>query len=159
LTGLTVIDEQQIFEQLSLIKANIPTVLATAIEIVAHKQEIIQEAVSYAQNLVESAQAKANQILNESAIIRKAELEAIKIKVQTEQECQQIQEETREETEKWRQLTMTECEEMQKGADDYADAVLGNLEQQLQDMLTVIRKGRQELVDLPSAQEIPPKVN
>jgi cell division septum initiation protein DivIVA len=159
LTGLTIIDEQQILEQLNLIKTNLPTALATAIEILAYKQQIIQEAVTYAHHVVESAQIQANQILNESAIIRKAELEATTIKIQAEQECQQLKSETQSKIEKWRELTIAECQEMQAGADDYADAVLGNLEKQLKDMLSVIHKGRQQLLDTPSIEEINAEVD
>lgn len=149
LTGMIIIDEQQALNQLELIKTKLPTALAAAIEINSRKQEIIQEAVNYARNLVESAKVQANQILNESAIIRKADLEAAKIKFQTEQECRQLKQQTREEVERWRQYAITECREIQVEADDYADAVLGNLEQQLKDMLGVINQGRQQLATIP----------
>jgi cell division septum initiation protein DivIVA len=153
LTGMIIIDEQQALDQLELIKTNLPTALAAAIEITSRKQEILQEAVNYARNLVESAQAQANQILNESAIIRKAELEAAKIRFQTEQECRQLKQQTQEEVERWRQYAITECQEIQAGADDYADAVLGNIEHQLKDMLGVIYKGRQQLAAIPPPQQ------
>ncbi len=153
LTGMIIIDEQQALNQLELIKTNLPAALAAAIEITSRQQEILQEAVNYARNLVESAQAQANQILNESAIIRKAELEAAKIRFQTEQECRQLKQQTQEEVERWRQYTITECQEIQAGADDYADAVLGNLEEQLKEMLGVIGKGRQQLANIPPPQQ------
>jgi flavodoxin len=149
LTGMIIVDEQKILNQLELIKTNLPTVLATAIEITSHKQEILQEATNYARNLVESAQAQANQILNESAIIRKAELAAAKIRFQTEQECRKLKQQTQEEIKQWRQYATTECQEIQAETDDYADAVLGNLEEQLKDMLGVIGKGRQQLANIP----------
>jgi hypothetical protein len=38
-----------------------------------------------------------------------------------------------------------ECDDIQNGADDYADAVLTSIEQQLTEMLRVIRNGRQQL--------------
>jgi cell division septum initiation protein DivIVA len=153
LTGMTIVDEQQVLNQLELIKTNLPIALAAAIEITSRKQEILQEAVNYARNLVESAQAQANQILNESAIIRKAELEAAKIRFQTEQECRKLKQQTQEEVERWRQYAITECQEIQAGADDYADAVLGNIEEQLKDMLGVICKGRQQLAAMPPPQQ------
>jgi hypothetical protein len=40
---------------------------------------------------------------------------------------------------------MAECEEIQNGADDYADHVLGSIEQQLNEMMRVIRNGRQQV--------------
>ncbi|NEO66806.1 MAG: DivIVA domain-containing protein, partial [Moorea sp. SIO4G2] len=47
--------------------------------------------------------------------------------------------------EQMRQMTLAECEEIQNGADAYADGVLYNIEQHLSDMLRVIRNGRQQL--------------
>ncbi|MBE9166348.1 hypothetical protein IQ238_01955 [Pleurocapsales cyanobacterium LEGE 06147] len=149
LTGMTIIDKQQALNQLELVKTNLPIALAAATEITSREQEILQEAINYARNLVESAQTQANQILNESAIIRKAELEAAKMRFQTEQECRRLQQKTQEEVERWRQIATTECQEIQAEADDYADAVLANIEQQLKDMLGVIDKGRQQLANMP----------
>ncbi len=42
-------------------------------------------------------------------------------------------------------LALAECEEIQAGADEYADRVLKEMELQLAEMLRVIRNGRQQL--------------
>lgn len=44
-----------------------------------------------------------------------------------------------------RQKAIAEFEEIQQGADEYADAVLNNLEQQLKEILRIIYNGRQKL--------------
>ena len=44
-----------------------------------------------------------------------------------------------------RARAIAECDEIQNGADDYADHVLDSIEQQLTNMLQVIRNGRQQL--------------
>jgi hypothetical protein len=48
-----------------------------------------------------------------------------------------------------RHMALEECEDIQNGADDYADAVLNSIEQQLSEMLRVIRNGRQQLQPEP----------
>jgi hypothetical protein len=50
-----------------------------------------------------------------------------------------------QEIEQLRHQTMRECDQIQNGADQYADAVLNHLEQQLSDMLKVVINGRQQI--------------
>ena len=145
LTELVILDQGALFARLNAIKEILPPELATAIEIVNRRQEIIAEAENYALRLVESAEERANSIIQESAIVRQAELDGAKTRLKTEQECEQLRETTQNEIQQWRQDAIAECEEIQMGADNYADGVLGNIEQQLQDMLTVIQNGRQQL--------------
>lgn len=144
-SNLTIIERHRILNQLYLIKKLLPQALNLAIDILHRRQEIIEEAESYSHNLVRSAQEKASKILNESAIIHQAELEANKLRYQVQQECEQLQQQTQATITHWRELAMAECKDIQTEADDYADAVLDNIEQQLQQMLQVITNGRQQL--------------
>ena len=145
LTELIILNKEQLLNQLYLIKTKLPVEFTRATDILHHKCQIIQEAEDYARNLVKSAEDSAAQILSKSALIRQAELEATKIMFQVHKECEQLRQKTYAEIEQLRQTTIAECQEIQVGSDNYADAVLGDLEQQLGDMLTVIRNGRQQL--------------
>ncbi|MGL5940038.1 MAG: hypothetical protein ACRC2S_06560 [Waterburya sp.] len=145
LTELTILDAVLLLEQLNQIKANLPVELITASEILNRRQEIISEAESYAYLIVESAEKKALEIVQESAIVRQAELDGAKIRLKVEQECEQLKQATKNEIEQWRHSAIAECQVIQKEADLYADSVLGDLEQKLQDMLTVVQNGRQQL--------------
>jgi len=145
LTELVILDQGALLDRLNAIKEILPKELATAIEIVNRQQEIIAEAENHALRLVESAEERANSILQESAIVRQAELDGAKTRLKTEQECEQLIETTQNEIQQWRQDAISECEEIQTGADNYADGVLSNIEQQLRDMLIVIQNGRQQL--------------
>jgi hypothetical protein len=145
LTELVIVDQGVLLERLNAIKEILPVELTAAIEIVNRRQEIIAEAENYALRLVESAEERANSLIHESAIVRQAELNGAKTRLKVEQECEQLRETTQNEIQQWRQNAIAECEEIQMGADDYADGVLGNIEHQLQDMLTVIENGRQQL--------------
>lgn len=145
LTELVILDEGNILEHLDAIKAKLPSELATAIKILQHKREIISEAEDYARRLVRIAEERATAIIQESAIVSQAKLEAAKITSETQQECDRLRQETEAEITQWRESAIAECQEIQVGADRYADGVLSSVEQQCQEILTVIQNGRQQL--------------
>ena len=133
-TELTIVDEDLLLDRILYIQENLPVELATAIEIVTRRQEIIADAQGYACLIVKSAEEKAGRMLQESAIVRQAELDGAKIRLKTEQECEQL-----------RQNTIAECEAIQMDADNYVDAVLGDLENRLHEIIAIVHNGRQRL--------------
>ena len=170
LTRRTLVDEEQLLDQLDLVRLNLPPAFQEAQAIVYQKQEIILKAEKLAQEIIEVAQDKAAQILNETNIVRQAELVAQQIQQQMQQECDALREETLDEVDKLRRQAqqeveqirlraIAESEEIQQGADEYADSVLQNIEYQLHNMLQIIRNGRQQLQpppnrNLPSSKKI-----
>ncbi|MDJ0688282.1 MAG: DivIVA domain-containing protein [Xenococcaceae cyanobacterium MO_188.B32] len=145
LTELIILDREQLLEKLDLIKTKLPLLLAHAQDILNNEREIIRSAESYAHNLIKSAEERAAQILSKSALVREAELEASKIMFRVHKECEQLRQKNQAEMEHLRETTLAECQTIQVGSDRYADAVLGNLEQELGNILAVIRNGRQQL--------------
>jgi cell division septum initiation protein DivIVA len=161
-TQRTLVDEEALLAQLDLVRENLPTAVEDAEKIVRQRDEILLSAEEYAQEIMEAAERRADQMLDEMGIIQQAELEASQIRQQVQQECELIQEQTlaeiermrlqaQQELEQMRQLALVDCEDIQNGADDYADAVLTSIEQQLSDMLRVIRNGRQQLQPEPTS--------
>jgi F0F1-type ATP synthase membrane subunit b/b' len=160
LTQRTLVDEEVLLAQLDLVRENLPAAFNEAEKIVRQREEIILQAEEYAQEIMEAAERRADQILDEMGIIQQAELEANQIRKRVQQECEAIQEQTlseiermrlqaQQELEQMRQLALAECDDIQNGADEYADAVLTSIEQQLSEMLRVIRNGRQQLQTEP----------
>lgn len=156
LTRRTLVDEEQLLDQLDVVRINLPEAFREAEAIILHKDEIIRQTEEYAEQLIVVAEQRADQILDEIGIIRQAEREADLIRKQVQEECEVIKEQTlaeiermrqqaQQELDQMRQRTIAECEDIQNGADDYADRVLKNIEQQLGDMLRVIRNGRHQL--------------
>jgi F0F1-type ATP synthase membrane subunit b/b' len=156
LSRWTMVDEEQLLEQLDLVRLSVPTAFNEAKEIIQNREEILLEAEHYAQDIIQAAEHRAAQILNEMGLVRQAELEAQQIRQQVQQECELLQEQTlseidqlrrqvQQEIEELRMMAIAECEEIQQGADDYADRVLRDMEQQLGDMIRIIRNGRQQL--------------
>lgn len=164
LSRRTLIDEEQVLDQLDLIRLGLPPAFQEAAEIVRHKDEILLEAEQYAQEILESAERRAAQILDEMGLIRQAEQEAQQIRQRVQQECEAAQEQTmadiermrrqaQQDLEEMRRITIAECEDVQAGADAYADRVLRDMEQQLAEMIRVIRNGRSQLqTDAPPAK-------
>jgi F0F1-type ATP synthase membrane subunit b/b' len=156
----TLIDEDKLLNQLDLVRMNLPDAFEKAVALLKKKQEILAEAEEYAQRIIQSAQQRAAQILDETGIIQHAHAEAHQIRQQVQQDCDAIQRQTLSEIEQMRykaqqelqqmyQQTQAECAQIQDGADEYADRVLGNIEQQLGEMLSIVRNGRQQLTTNP----------
>lgn len=156
LSRRTIIDEEQLLDQLDLVRLNLPTAFRDAEDLLRHKDDILNQTEQYAQEIVEVAERRAAQILDELGIIRQAEMEARQIRQRVQQECEAMQEQTmaeidrmrrqaQQELDEMRRLAIAECEDIQEGADAYADRVLGDMEQQLSEMVRIIRNGRQQL--------------
>ncbi|NDJ23105.1 DivIVA domain-containing protein [Nostoc sp. B(2019)] len=167
LTGRTLIDEEKLLDQLDFIRLSLPSVFQEAAAILEQKDEILLQAEEYGQQVVEAAQAKRAQILTESDIVRQAEQEAEQLRRQVQQECEAIMQETlteidrkrhacQQELEDMRQTAIAQAQEIEDGADGYADGVLGNIEQDLQEMLRIITNGRQQLRGDSSVQRHSP---
>lgn len=145
LTEFIVIDRVVVLHQLNQIKEHLPVDLAVAIAIARRKQQIISEAENYAAALVKSAQEKVSQILHDSSILRQAELDGAKMRLKTEQECEHLKQTTLNEVRELHQNAIAESQAIQQGADDYADRVLEDIEQKIQQILLIIQNGRQQL--------------
>ena len=145
LTELIIVERDLLLQHLHNIQNSLPTDLATAIEIANCRQQIISEAESYAFSAVKSAEEQASQMLQDSAIVRQAELDGAKIRLKTERECEELKQTIHKEVAQLQQNAIAECQSIQIDADNYADGVLGDIEQKLQQMLKIIQNGRQQL--------------
>ncbi|MEM1369179.1 MAG: hypothetical protein AAGG02_14460, partial [Cyanobacteria bacterium P01_H01_bin.15] len=116
----------------------------------------VGDAEAYAHSIVQSAQKRAAEILDEMSIVRQAEQDAARIRQQVQQECQALQQQTAAEIEEMqrkaqlefdriRRQALSERQEIERGSDEYADAMLERLEGQLGEMQSIIYSGRQQL--------------
>ena len=155
-SGRTLVDEDQLLEQLDRIRLNLPTVFQEAIQIVQQRDRVISEAHQYAQDMMDAAEQEAARRLDDLGIVQQAENQARQVKQQLEQDCDALRSQTRAEIEQWqaaaeqywdetRQQTEEDCLALRQDADAYAAEVLQNLEQKLTDMMRVVRNGRSSL--------------
>ncbi|CDM94489.1 MAG: DivIVA domain-containing protein [Limnospira sp. PMC 1291.21] len=156
LTRRTLVDEEQLLDQLDLIRLNLPSAFQEADIIVRHKDEILQEAEEYAASILQNAEQRATQLFNETGIVQRATEEADRLRQQVQIECEALQQQTLAEVEQiryqaqqeldaMRNRILNECNEIQTGADEYADHVLAKIEHELSDMVRIIRNGREQL--------------
>jgi cell division septum initiation protein DivIVA len=73
---------------------------------------------------------------------------------ETLEEIDRKRRQCQQELEEMRQAAIAQAQVIQRGADEYADRVLENIEEQLQNILRIIHNGRQQL-----QQELPPQRN
>lgn len=155
-SGRTLVDEDQLLDQLDAIRLNLPPAFRQAVEILQRRNAVIAEAERYAQDLVAAAEQQAAQMLDEMGIVRQAEQMAQQIKSQAQQDCdnlrsqvisdiEQLQLQAQREWESMRQEALAEQTMIRQESDAYADRVLGQVEQQLSQMLNIIQNGRSHL--------------
>lgn len=154
--GRTMINEEKICRQIDQVRISIPESIARAEEILQYKQEIIGEADQYAEEVEAATQMRAVKMLEESTIVRQAELEASQLRRRVQEECDEMRMQTlneinqmrRQAQKEWdtiRHQVNTEAEDMQRGADEYSDRILGSLEGQLIEMIKIVQNGRKEI--------------
>jgi cell division septum initiation protein DivIVA len=162
LTGKTMVNEEELLEQLDIIRSSLPAVIATAQEIFQSKERLIREAQQQVQQILAEANQRAYQVANELGIIDRAEQEATQIRQISIAECEQLRQQTilevqrvkdrnLQDIDRMRAQVEIECQQIQDGADEYADRVLHNMEYQLTDILQAIQRGRQRLISNPTA--------
>jgi predicted GNAT family acetyltransferase len=156
LTGKTVVNEDELLEQIDAIRLNLPDVVAMAQEILQYKEQIIRDAQQQVQQILADANQRAYHVANELGIIERSEREAHQLRQVALAECEQLRQQAVAEVERvrhhniqeidrMRQKTAIECQQIQDGADEYADRILHNMEHQLSDILQAIQRGRQKL--------------
>lgn len=123
MTGLITISEQDIFDIVDEMRANMPDELKSARWIVKEKQEIIEEAEKEAKKIIEEATKRSEELVTETEVYKMAE-----------QKANEIIEEARNKE-----------REIRLGAEDYADEMLANLEVNLGKLLTAVQRGRDRL--------------
>ncbi|EDX87004.1 hypothetical protein S7335_4711 [Synechococcus sp. PCC 7335] len=156
LSGKTIVSEDELLDQLDVVRVNLPAAIQESVQIVQQREGILLDADQVAREIITSAEKQAADILNDMAIVRQAELHASQLREQTERECaalkdktlneiEQLQTQARKEWEETRARTLSEAKTIQEDADTYADQVLANMERQFMEMLHILRNGRQQI--------------
>lgn len=161
LTRRTLVEEDQLLDHLDQVRLSLPQVFQQAEEILQTKETILAQAREYAQEIIRAAEQTAAQIADEVKIVQQAELEAQKIRQSVQEDCDAARQRTSTDIERMRQQAqqdlhqmrsaiIAECEQLQTGADTYADRVLNDMEKQFSQVLQVIRHSRHHLHETAS---------
>lgn len=123
LTGKSLIDADEALDLIDKIRNAIPEEVKRAEWLASEKERVIQESQVEAEKIVVQAEEYVAKMVSESEVLKKANDEAKKI-VETARQ---------------------EAREMEKGASEYANDVLANLQGSLEKTLAVVKKGQEEL--------------
>ncbi len=121
------IDRDAAFDIIDQMRQTIPEELKQARWIVKERQAMLDEARSESDRIIRQAQEEAEKITSEEEVLKRAEKRSAEI----------MEESRRRER------------EIRLGAEDYADEVLANLEENLARLLEAVQRGRSKLQGVP----------
>lgn len=156
LTGLVFMDGEKVLAALEKVRASLPEELKHAQFLTQENQRILRESQEKAELLLKEAEEKAKKIAQEAdergkAIQKTAEERAdAMIKLAEEQAARKISESeivklAHEQASHLMQQAERASRETKDAADQYASQVLTKLEQELQRLVSVVRKGKEKL--------------
>lgn len=117
------VDRDAAFDLIDQMRQSIPEELKQARWIVKERQSMLDEARSESDRIVQQAREEAEKLVSEQEVLKQAEKQGADI----------IEDSRRRER------------EIRLGAEDYADDVLGNLEDNLGRLLGAVQRGRARL--------------
>ncbi len=123
LTGIVMVDEDQIFSLMDEIRNALPEEIRKAKWLNLERDRILEEARREAMELVQNAQDRVRELAEETAVTREAELRAREINEQAERLAAEIRE----------------------GALAYADDLLASVEEYLRECMETLKRNRREL--------------
>jgi len=123
LSGKCLVDKEEILEVIQEIRLKLPDDLKQAKWVKEERQRILLEAQKEADNIIKSAEDKIISMIDEHEITKKAYEQANEIIANAQKNAREIR----------------------IGTKEYADEVLENLENIIQNTINVIRENRQEL--------------
>jgi len=116
--------------------------------IVRNKEEIVQEAKIKAERIIQDAENERRRILDESSLRREMEEQAKAFREKVIQECENIKMKAFGEAEGIRIASNEDALKMKDGAQEYAQQILGKLEQDLNSLFQVVKNGQQYIAEL-----------
>lgn len=141
----TVVRKDTVTNILDKLYAALPDEVKEARALIRRKDEMQYEAQQRAEKIISDAQNEANRLLSESDLLRAVRLEAEKIKEQVITDCEEIKRKALEEADAIRTQAVDEATRIKDGASVYAEQVLVNLEQNLNQLQEVVKNGQVQL--------------
>ncbi len=139
LSASCVVNRAELLAALDEVRDLLPRQLADATDIVADRDELVEQARREAERVVEAAHAERARLLAQSELAQQADLEAERIVAEAREEAARMRQEV----------------------DDYVDAKLANFEVVLNKTLSAVERGRdklrgrRELEELAGAEALP----
>lgn len=146
LSNYMVVVKREVVESLlDRIYASLPSEVQDARALLRRRDEIQHEAQQRAEKIINDAQNEASRLLSESDLLLAVQREADKIKEQVISDCEEIKRKALDDAEAIRVQAQDEVRRIQDGASVYAEQVLTNLEQNLNQLQQVVKNGQVQL--------------
>lgn len=143
--SIAIVKKETVTNILDKLYAALPDEIKEARALLRRKDELQYEAQQRAEKIVADAQAEANRLLSESDLLRAVQKEAEKIKEQVITDCEDIKRKSLEEADAVRNQAIDEALRTKDGASVYAEQVLVNLEQNLNQLQEIVKNGQLQL--------------
>ncbi|MEW5899339.1 MAG: ATPase [Bacillota bacterium] len=131
LTRRVLIDEEKLLDYLDRMRAALPEEVRQAKWVLQEREKVLADSKKEALRIMEEAQKQLDRRAEESEIARQAKAIAEEVVQKAE----------------------VVAREIKQGARDYADDILGSLEEELNKLITQVRNGRAELKGYKPAEE------
>ncbi|MBO5948870.1 hypothetical protein J6Q66_08555 [bacterium] len=140
--GWAIIKSSDMADVLDRAHDAIPDDVKEAASILRRREELQYEAQARAERIIADAQAEAARILSEDALTKAVHEEAIKVREQIIVECEEVKRHTADEVQQIKAKAMEEAMQIKTGAEAYAEQLLGNLNNDLTQLQSIVRNGQ-----------------
>lgn len=140
--GWVVIKSSDMEDLLDRMDASIPEDVKEAESILRRREEIQYEAQSRAERIISDAQSEAARLLSEDELTKAVHEEAIKVREQIIVECEEVKRHTADEVEQIKIKALEDARKIKTGAEAYAEQLLSNLDNDLNQLQSIVRNGQ-----------------
>ena len=146
LRRVTVTDDvDQLLDLLDKVRVGLPQEIQEARDVLQRKEEMLTEAQNKADNIIYQAQVVANKMIAESEILKAVQMEAERIKKEVVDDCTAMKKQAQEDIERARTNSMNEAIMIKEGAEKYAESVLNNLGNDVEQLNEIIKNAQRQL--------------
>lgn len=142
---LVVVKRDTVESLVDSIYASLPTEVQNAKSLLKHCDEMQMEAKQRAQKMITDAQAEASKLLSESVLLQEVQRKAKEFQEQVIADCEELKRKAMEEADAIRIQAREEVNRTKEGASVYAENVLANLEQNLNQLQQIVKSGQVQL--------------
>lgn len=135
----------QLLDLLDKVRVGLPQEIQEARDVLQRKEEMLTEAQNKADNIIYQAQVVANKMIAESEILKAVQMEAERIKKEVVDDCTAMKKQAQEEIERARTNSMNEAIMIKEGAEKYAESVLNNLGNDVEQLNEIIKNAQRQL--------------
>lgn len=135
----------QLLDLLDKVRVGLPQEIQEARDVLQRKEEMLTEAQNKADNIIYQAQVVANKMIAESEILKAVQMEAERIKKEVVDDCTAMKKQAQEDIERARTNSMNEAIMIKEGAEKYAESVLNNLGNDVEQLNEIIKNAQRQL--------------